>query len=115
MAYSTDLREKVIIYLEKGNSIQKASSVFSVGTATIYRWLKQKKEQGHLDPKKKETSYRKFDYDALKAYVDRHPDHVLLEIAAHFKVTLQAVFYPLKKLGITRKKRRLSIKKGTKD
>jgi transposase len=114
MAYSTDLREKVLLYVEDNNSPKKASQVFKIGIATIYRWINQKRQKGHLKAKKKETSYRKFSYEELKDYIEKHPDHFLSEMADHFKVTLQAIFYALKKLKITRQKRARSIKKETK-
>jgi transposase len=39
MAYSLDLRQKVVNYVENGGSITKAAAIFKVGRATIYRWL----------------------------------------------------------------------------
>lgn len=42
-AYSLDLRERALRYLEKNNDKQLAADLFSVGIASIYRWVKQKK------------------------------------------------------------------------
>jgi transposase len=39
MAYSLDLRKRVVDYVEKGGGITKAAALFKVGRATIYRWL----------------------------------------------------------------------------
>jgi transposase len=36
MAYSLDLREKVVEYIENGGSITSAARLFRVGRATIY-------------------------------------------------------------------------------
>ncbi|MBS0624117.1 MAG: transposase [Verrucomicrobia bacterium] len=58
--------------------------------------------------------YRKLDYNLLKEYVEVHPDYFLLEIAEHFSVTEQAIFYALKKLKITRKKRISFTRSGMK-
>jgi len=112
-AYSLDLRERVIQYLEKGHDKKSAASFFSVGIATIYRWLKQKKETGSLHPQQRERAYQKIDNERLKEYVKANPDHFLCEIAEEFSVTEQAIFYALKRLKITRKKRQPSIGKGT--
>jgi putative transposase len=40
MAYSLDLRKRVVDYVENGGGITKAA-VFKVGRATIYRWLRR--------------------------------------------------------------------------
>ena len=89
-----------------------ASELFQVGIATVYRWVKQKKDKGHIEPHRRAYVYRKIDYDLLAQYVKKHPDHFLLEIAEHFSVTEQAIFYALKKLKITRKKKTSFIKSG---
>ncbi|WP_320412793.1 IS630 transposase-related protein [Candidatus Rhabdochlamydia oedothoracis] len=44
--------------------------------------------------------------------IEKNPDHFLSEIAKHFGLTLQAIFYALKRLKITRKKRLRFIRKG---
>ena len=112
-AYSIDLRERVLKSLEK-HTHKVVSELFGVSTRTIYRWSKQKKETGSLEPLKREFAYKKIDYEKLKKYTEEHPDQFLSEIAEHFSVTLQAIFYAFKKLKITRKKRQVSIKKGKK-
>lgn len=113
-AYSLDLRERVVKYVEKGNSAELAATSFSIGIATIYRWLRLKKEAGSLEPLRRERAYQKIDLEQLKKYVAENPDHFLSEIAVKFGVTEQAIFYALKRLKITRKKRPRFTKKGTK-
>jgi len=108
--YSTDLRERVLEYLERNDDKKTASHLFKVGIATIYRWISQKNEQGHIKPRQREYAYRKLDYKLLAEYMADHPDAFLFEIAQVFSVTEQAIFYALKKLRITRKKRRFSTK-----
>jgi predicted DNA-binding protein YlxM (UPF0122 family) len=44
--------------------------------------------------------------------IEQNPDHFLSEIAKHFNLSLQAIFYALKRLKITRKKRLRFISKG---
>ena len=104
-AYSVDLRKRVLDYLRRKDDKKAASELFNVGIATVYRWIKQQKEKGHVEPHHREYVYKKLDYNLLAQYVKDHPDHFLLEIAEHFSVTEQAIFYALKKLKITRKKR----------
>lgn len=112
-AYSTDLRKRVLQYIEETKDKMKASEIFKVGIATIYRWVARKAQTGNLDPSPKKPYKKKIDDQRLIAYVEQHPDHFLSEIAIHFGTTAQAIFYALKRLKITRKKRLLSIKKGT--
>ncbi|WP_220017728.1 IS630 transposase-related protein [Candidatus Rhabdochlamydia oedothoracis] len=107
-----DLRKRVLQYLEENNDKMKASQLFQVGIATVYRWVKRKKQRGNVEPLKKKSTYKKIDDQRLIAYVEKNPDHFLSEIAKHFGLTLQAIFYALKRLKITRKKRLRFIRKG---
>jgi transposase len=111
-AYSVDLRERVLSYLKREDDKKAASELFDVGIATVYRWVKQQKEKGHIEPHRREYVYRKLDYNLLSQYVKEHPDAFLLEIAEHFSVTEQAIFYALKKLKITRKKKTSFTRNG---
>jgi transposase len=43
MAYSLDLRKRVVDYVENGGGITKAAALFKVGRATIYRWLRERR------------------------------------------------------------------------
>jgi transposase len=106
-AYSIDLRERVLKYLEKNHEKMEASRLFCVGIATVYRWVRQKKEKGHVASRKRKYAYKKIKDDELRKYVETHPDRFLAEIAEEFSVTPQAIFYPFKRLKITRKKRQL--------
>lgn len=111
---SIDLRERVLAHLEKHPNRKAASILFQVGIATIFRWISRKKLKGTVEPLHREYAYKKIDDQKLIEYVKTNPDHFLSEIAEHFGLTLQAIFYALKRLKITRKKRRPSIKKETK-
>ena len=108
--YSLDLRERVLKYLERNQDKKAASDLFQVGIATVYRWVARKKEKGHVQPLRREYAYKKIDDQKLIEYVQAHPDHFLSEIAKEFNLTPQAIFYALKRLKITRKKRPRSIK-----
>ena len=89
-AYSTDLRKKVLEYLEKNDDKKEAGFLFGIDRSTIYRWIKRKNEQGTLEPVHRKYAYRKINYTQLKKYVQEHPDAFLFEIAENFSVTLQA-------------------------
>lgn len=107
MAYSLDLRQKVVNYVENGGSITKAAAIFKVGRATIYRWLGRK----DLRPTQVKHRQRKLDWEALKKDVEKNPEARLVERARTFSVRPSAICYALKKMKITRKKNNFAIKK----
>jgi len=106
MAYSEDLRKKVLEYLEEGHTQGSAKKVFKIGLTTIKRWKKQYEETGSLAKKTLKRSFRKLDPEKLSVYVKEHPDAYLREIGKVFGCTDDAVRLALIKLNITRKKRR---------
>lgn len=113
-AYSIDLRERVLSYLEANKDKKAVSDLFQVGIATVYRWVSRKKEKGHIEPIRRKYAYKKIDDQKLIDYVETHPDQFLSEIAAHFNLTPPGIFRALKRLKITRKKRQRFIKKEVK-
>jgi len=113
-SYSVDLRERVLNYLKVNSDKKAASTLFQVGIATIYRWVSRKKLKGNVEPLHRPYAYKKIDDEKLIEYVKVNPDHFLSEIAEHFGLTPQAIFYALKRLKITRKKRPRFIKKEVK-
>ena len=110
-AYSLDLRKRVMKYLDEGKDKKSASSMFSIGISTVYRWIQERKERGNIQPKIRPFAYKYIDDEKLKQYMANHQDAFLWEIAEEFSVTKQAIFYALKRLKITRKKRQISTKK----
>lgn len=112
--YSLDLRKRVLEYVEETKDKTKASQLFKVGIATIYRWIARKTQTGNIEPSPSKPYKKKIDDQQLVAYLEAHPDHFLSEIAAHFKTTLQAIFYALQRLKITRKKKSRFTGKGMK-
>lgn len=110
MAYSEDLRKKVIEYLEAGHTLESAKKVFGLGLTTMKEWKKQYAETGNLQRKPLNRTFKKLDPEKLSAYVKEHPDAYLREIAEDFGCTDEAVRQVLIKLKITRKKRPRYIK-----
>ncbi|BFM38218.1 putative transposase [ISY508b: 1877114 - 1878081] [Synechocystis sp. LKSZ1] len=100
MAYSLDLRQKVINFIEAGGSITKASRIFQVGKSSIYRWL----DREELAPTKVEHRKRKVDIKELEEDVKKNPDTPLKERAQKFGVTSASLCYRFKKMKITQKK-----------
>ncbi len=107
-AYSIDLRQAVISYVEGGGKLSQASKLFGVTTRTIYSWKKRKESTGDVIPRKTGSpGKRKIDYDKLLEYVKDHPDATLHEMARVFEVWPSAIEKALKKMDVTRKKNRL--------
>src|SRR6266446_6084556 len=50
-AYSQDLRQRVVRAVDAGQSQAEIAKTFAVSVATIKRYLKQRRETGHVQPK----------------------------------------------------------------
>lgn len=108
MAYSTDLRKRVLDFIANGGSKADAERTFGTSRRTIYNWLEAENPLTSEKPGPKGP--RSIDYDALRQHVADFPDKTLAERAKHFGVSKNGIFYALSKLNITRKKRRRPIK-----
>src|SRR4028118_2280808 len=103
MAYSLDLRQKVVNYVENGGSITKAAAIFKVGRATIYRWLGRE----DLRPTQVNHHQRKLDWEALKKDVEKNPEARLVERARTFRRQTECHLLCLKKTENYQKKKQL--------
>lgn len=112
MSHSKDIRKIAIQYVAQGGSIKDACLLFEVSRSSFQRWRLIKEKTGNLASKPRDRTPYKIDNDELKAYIEKHPDAYLNEIALHFKVTIPGVSIALKRLKITRKKRLHFIKNG---
>lgn len=100
MAYSMDLRERVVNYVRGGGSKAEASRRYEVSEATIYAWLKRE----NLQPTVVKRRHRKIDWQALEMHVNTYPEATLKDRAKQFGVNVSAIWYALNQLQITRKK-----------
>jgi len=105
MAYSLDLRQRVIDHVDAGGSKISASKLFDVAEKTVRNWVSLHKETGSVNPRphrggKKST----IDSEKFKSYVDANPDKTLKEIGAHFKLSYEGAAYNLRKHGYVHKK-----------
>ena len=108
MSYSSDFRKCVLDFVDKGGSKAAASRRFGISRGIIYEGLNA---QDPLTSKKPgPQSPRSLDYQALRQHVADFPDATQQERAAHFGVSRHGIWYALKKLNITRKKRRRPTK-----
>lgn len=110
VSYSVDLRRRVVSFVRSGGSKSEAGRRFSVCRRIVYEWL----ARPDLSPKVYIRKKRKLDEEALKAYVSKNNDAYLHEVGAHFSVHPTTVFYALKKLKLTLKKKSRDTKSAAK-
>jgi transposase len=114
-AYSQDLRQRVVRAVDAGQSQAEIAKTFAVSVATIKRYLKQRRETGHVLPKaipgrpaKKGAVLQAH----LSAQLEAHPDvtreeHCRLFQAEYgIEVSTASISRARAALGWTRKKRR---------
>lgn len=115
-ALSVDLRERVVAAYEAGEGTMKALGMrFSVGQATVKRWVRRKRQRGALEPgpyRLKEPKIREEHLAVVQAIVDEAPDETREALTRTFNarvgmsVSTSAMQRAFERLGITRKKRR---------
>jgi len=106
MAYSEDYRKRAIDYYREGKTQTAVQEAFKIFPSTLRDW-NARNEAGSLKPNYAKTRKpRKLPPDELMRYIEEHPDAFLSEIGERFECSAPAVSKALKKLNITRKKRR---------
>ena len=104
MAYSIDFIKRAVSYRQEGHTFAQVREAFTIPSATYYDW-ETKLHNGHFAIMVKRERHRKIDKAGLKQAGAERPDAFLKEYAQQFNCTPTAVYYALKKLHITRKKR----------
>ncbi|CAF24285.1 IS630 transposase-related protein [Candidatus Protochlamydia amoebophila] len=103
MAYSKNLSQKALSYLEIGHSAEEVRLVFGIALRTVFNWLKRQRN-GCLEDKPRKRHPIKIDNDQLKNYIKKYPDSYFKELAKEFNVDPSSIFYACKRLKITLKK-----------
>ena len=112
--YSIDLRKKVLQTIKKMGSITEASKLFDIDRRTIHRWIVRDKV-GKLEPFKGNVKKpKKLNPIIIEKYITKHPEETIQQIAKHFNVWYQAIYYHIKKLNFTYKKKNSSTQKEMK-
>jgi transposase len=110
--YDIKYRQRVVDFLRERRTQNEAKVIFKVGLTSIKKWVKQNSEVGHLKNKPLNRTFEKIDPEKLKRYIEVNPDAYLKEIAAEFKCCTAAVYFIMKKLKITRRKKSKYTRKG---
>jgi transposase len=101
MAYSLDLRQRVISAIEKGHSKKATAERYNVSRGTVQNWSKRIVLQADKAGPKQPW---RLNPERLRAEVEATPDAYLDELAETLGVSRSTVGYGLKRLQVTRKK-----------
>jgi len=105
--YSYDLRQKVIQAIKlDGFKISEASQIFNINRNTIRLWLKRERETGDFQALPNQppgNGHKITDWEKFKSFVEKNG-----------KISERTMSRGLKKIGFTRKKKLMVIKKEMK-
>jgi transposase len=105
MAYSKDLREKVMEYMSKGHTQEETSRVFRLSVSAIKEWKNLHTETGSLAKRELNRQPRKYTHEKMAEILAETPDAYLSEIAEQFENgSISGVQTALKRMKITVKK-----------
>lgn len=108
LAYSLDLRKKIIEKIDNGMSITEASQIFDLGRNTIHRWINQRNLQGTLAPKtnwQKGHGHKIKDLDYFKKFAEENKDLTAKDMAKKWNnISAKTIRKWLRRIGYTKKK-----------
>ncbi len=119
-AYSYDLRQKVINAIEMdGMKKSEASQIFNISRNTINLWFQRRATTGDVQvkPRKPINPNRKVtDWEEFRTFVNKYQDKTQAEMAELWEgdISARTISRGLHKIGFTRKKKAMGIKKETK-
>ena len=107
MAYSMDLRQRVIDDCDAGLGTQAVAEKYSVSPAWVRRLKQHRRERGDIRPRTGTGRRRTIDDAQLAKLVEQQPDATLIELRDRLgvPVTPQAISKALRRLKLTFKKR----------
>src|SRR5216684_7869747 len=114
-AYSQDLRHRVLRAIDSGESQSETAETFAVSVPTIKRYLRQRRESGHVLPKAipgRPARKGAVLQTHLRAQLEAHPDATreehcrLFQADQGIEVSTASISRARAVLGWTRKKRR---------
>jgi transposase len=133
MAYDSKFRKRVIAYKDSGHSFTEVErsaekpdvfyetlfrplryEAFGVTARSYYKWKEQLETNGKFVYGYHKEHKGKISPERLKELLEKHPDWYFREFAEALGVCHQAVQKKLVRLGITRKKKLLHIRRNPK-
>jgi transposase len=116
MAYSQDLRERVLGACDRGMPTKQVADVFDVSPAWVRRLKQRRRETGETRPRPAGGArVRKIDMARLAELVNAQPDATARELRERLGVACaeSAVYAALKRLGLSFKKRASTPRSST--
>lgn len=120
-AYSQDLRQRVLRAIDQGKKQTEVTGTFAISSATIRRYLRQRRERGHViptiipgHPNVKGAALQAGLVEQLRANpAATREQHCQMWEASHgVKVSPASLSRASMALGWTRKKRRMTSKRA---
>jgi transposase len=112
MAYSMDLRKRVVRACESGMPAAAVAARYDVSLAWVYRLVQRRRETGSIAPRK-QTKFRSRTLSSdqevrLVALITARPDATLAELqhALPTRAALSTLWRTIDRLGLTVKKNR---------
>ena len=118
--YSYDLRKKALQAIElDGLKISEASEIFGISRDTIRLWLKRKRETGDFQALPNQppgNGHKITDWEKFTQFVKANGDKTQVEMAQLWPESIsdRTISRALKKIGFTRKKKLMAIKREVK-
>ena len=109
MAYSKDLRDRVLGACDRGMPTKQVAEVFNVSPAWVRRLKQRRRQTGETSPRPSGGArVRKIDMARLDELVKEQPDATARELRERLGIQCAetAIYAALKRLGLTFKKRR---------
>jgi transposase len=109
MAYSQDLRDRVLGACDRGMPTKRVAEVFDVSPAWVRRLKQRRRETGETSPRPSGgVRVRKIDMTRLAELVKEQPDATARELREKLDVRCaeSAIYAALGRLGLSFKKRR---------
>jgi transposase len=120
--YSMDLRERVAAAVDHGEgSLRQIARTFRVSLSFIVRLLQRRRDVGTLAPKPHgggpPPALGPADLERLGALIAKDPDATLEQLRrrGRFRCSLKTLWYALRRLNLTRKKKRLHASERQRD
>ena len=110
MRCSSDLRKRGIDFVRGGGSKAEAARRFQVSRASVYHWVTAPDGLAYQRPGPRGP--RRLDWAALRAHVQQYPALTQKERAQHFRVSRHCIWYALRQMGVTWKKKRWATPSG---
>ena len=107
--YSMDFKEAALNYRHNGHTCRETCRAFGICLDTLNSWLHQEKE-GRLEPKAPGGRKPLIPPEALKGFMDSHPDAYQREVAEAFGCSQPCICRSLARIGYTFKKNRSATK-----